>query len=48
MWLMHVMRLHVADLKSWSASERRTGGKAVPIKEHGSDTGNRSYVSLVR
>ncbi len=21
-------------LKSWSASERRTGGKAVPIKEH--------------
>ncbi len=44
---MHVMRLHVADLKSWSASDRRTGGKAVPIKEDGSDTASLSYVSPV-
>ena len=25
---MHVMRLHIADLKSWSASDRRTGGSS--------------------
>ena len=46
---MHVMRLHiVADrpqLKVWSASDRRrTGGKAVPIKEHYSDTAYPSQV----
>ena len=35
---MHVMRLHIADLKLWSANDRRTGGKAVPIKEHCPDT----------
>ena len=35
---MHVMRLHIADLNLWSANDRRTGGKAVPIKEHCSDT----------
>ena len=35
---MHVMRVHIADLKLWSANDRRTGGKAVPIKEHCSDT----------
>ena len=32
---MHVMRVHIADLKLWSANDRRTGGKAVPIKEQG-------------
>ncbi len=27
------MRLHIADLKSWSACDRRIGGKAVLIKQ---------------
>ena len=31
---MHAMRLHIANLKSWSASDRHTGGRAVLIKEH--------------
>ena len=43
---MHVMRLHLADLKLCSASDRRTGGKAVPIKEHCSDTAYLWYVDL--
>ena len=46
-WLMHVMRLHLADLKLWSASDRRTGGKAVPIKELCSDTAYPWYVDPV-
>ena len=41
---MHVMRLHIADRKLWSANDRRTGGKAVPIKEHCSDTAYPWYV----
>ena len=44
---MHVTRLHIADLKLWSANDRRTGGKAVPIKEHCSDTAYPWYVDPV-
>ena len=44
---MHVMRLHIADLKLCSASDRRTGGKAVPIKEHCPDTAYPWYVDPV-
>ena len=45
-WLMHVMRLRMAGLKLWSASDRRTGGRAVPIKEQCSDTAYPWYVAL--
>ncbi len=34
------------NLKSWSASDRRTGGKAVPIREHGSDMASRRMSDL--
>ncbi len=44
---LNVMRIRIADLKLWSASDRHKGGEAVPIKEQCLDMTNPSYVNPV-